>query len=126
MCRFPNRNGPAEQGHSSKVGVCWFYNRRDNSTRWLSPRRLQAEAGQIALVAGDLGARHQEAVDGGHEAGEQRGGGRERDGGGLGHLNPFLETVSDAVSFRRAIYVYQMPVSMHAIAWQHSLSRIAT
>jgi hypothetical protein len=38
---------------------------------------------------------------------------------------PFLETVSGAVSFRRAIYVYQMPMSMHAIAWQHALCRIA-
>jgi hypothetical protein len=28
----------------------------------------------------------------------------------------FHETVSDAVSFRKAIYVYQMPLSMHAIA----------
>src|SRR6185503_2467646 len=30
---FPNRNGPAERGHSSKVGVRSFCNRRDNSTR---------------------------------------------------------------------------------------------
>ena len=28
----------------------------------------------------------------------------------------FLETVSNAVSFRKAIYVYQMPLSMDAIA----------
>ena len=38
---------------------------------------------------------------------------------------PFLETVSSAVSFRRAIYVYQMPLSMHAAAWQHTIYRIA-
>ncbi|RXH20379.1 hypothetical protein EAS54_04145 [Bradyrhizobium guangzhouense] len=92
------------------------YNRRDNSTRGDLRCRLQAEAGQVAVLVGDLGARHQEAVDGGHEAGEQRSGGRERDGSGLGHRNSFLETVSIAVSFRRMFYVYQMPMSMHAIA----------
>ena len=86
---------------------------------------LQAEAGHVAVVVGDLGARHQEAVNRGHETGEQRGGGGEGDGSGLGHRNPFLETVSIAVSFRRAIYVYQMPMSMHAIAWQHAVLRIA-
>ena len=37
----------------------------------------------------------------------------------------FLETVSSAVSFRKGSYVYQMPKSMHAIAWQHALFRIA-
>ncbi|QFI77071.1 hypothetical protein F8237_04295 [Bradyrhizobium betae] len=88
-------------------------------------RCLQAEAGQVAVVIGDFGARHQEAVHRGHEAREQRGGRGEGDGSGLGHRNSFLETVSIAVSFRKAIYVYQMPVSMHAIAWQHARSRIA-
>ena len=29
---------------------------------------------------------------------------------------PFQRTVSIAVSFRRLFYVYQMPMSMHAIA----------
>jgi hypothetical protein len=39
---------------------------------------------------------------------------------------PFLETVSLAVSFLGAIYVYQMPVSMPVVAWQHAVHRIAT
>ena len=125
MSRLPNRNGPAEQGHSSKVGIRSFTNWRDNSTRWALISSLQAEAGQVAVVDRDLRARHQQAIDRGHEAGEQRGGGRERDGGSLGHRNSFLETVSIAVSFREAIYVYQMPKSMHSIAWQHSVCCIA-
>jgi len=38
---------------------------------------------------------------------------------------PFLRTVSLAVSFRKANYVYQMPLSMHLFAWQHATFRIA-
>ncbi|QHP71805.1 hypothetical protein EI171_33665 [Bradyrhizobium sp. LCT2] len=85
-------------------------------SRGAGSARLQAETRQVAVVIRDLGAGHQEAVDRGHETREQGGGGGESDGSGLGHRNSFLETVSSAVSFRKGIYVYQMPMSMHAIA----------
>src|SRR4029079_8354116 len=60
---------------------------------------LQAETGLIAVTIRDQRARHQEAVDRGHQAGEQGARGGEGDGGGLGHRSlPSSETVSIAVS----------------------------
>nr|AWM11030.1 hypothetical protein CIT39_09360 [Bradyrhizobium symbiodeficiens] len=79
-------------------------------------RASEAETGQVAVAVGNLRARHQESVDRGEQAGEQRGGGGESDGSGLGHRNSFLETVSSAVSFREELYVYQMPKSTRLFA----------
>src|SRR5436190_21653379 len=49
---------------------------------------LEAEAGKIAVAHRDTRAGGQEAVDGGHETGEQRARRSDGDGGSLGHCCP--------------------------------------
>ena len=75
-------NGP-EWGHLINGRGCWIC--RPPIGGCGQGAFLQAETRQVAVAIGDLGARHQEAVDRDHQAGEQRGGGGESDGSGLGH-----------------------------------------
>jgi len=48
----------------------------------------EAETGKIAIADGDTAALGQQAVDGSHQAAEQRAGGQEADGSSLGHVCP--------------------------------------
>lgn len=80
----PKENGP-DEGAIIKRSAC------DCRPRAVSAARerpfLQAETRQVAVVVRDRGARHQETIDRSHKAAEQRGGGGESDGSGLGHWN---------------------------------------
>ena len=58
--------------------------------RTLDSQALDAEAGQVAIADRNLRALHEKAVDGGQQAAEQGGRGREGDGGSLGHCCPLF------------------------------------
>src|ERR1700710_644985 len=83
----------------------------------LVPLASEAEVGQVAVTVGDAGAGHQQPVDGGDHAREQRAGGCEGDGSSLGHLGPLL-LKRGTVPLRdlRSIYVYQIPVATDLFA----------
>ncbi len=85
----------------------------------LIPRVSETEAGQVAVAIGDARAGHQQAVDVGHQAGEQGGRGYEADGSSLGHLGPlFLKCGAGPLRDLGSIYVYQMPGATGLFAWQ--------
>jgi hypothetical protein len=61
----------------------------------------ETEIGKVAVAVGNLGVRHQQSVDGGHQSAKQRGGGPEADRNSLGHLVPLLRCSGSLRCFRR-------------------------
>ena len=58
---------------------------------FLQQRRLsgsETEVGKVAVSDGNAGACHQQVIEADHEAAEKRGGRREAERGGFGHLVP--------------------------------------
>ena len=72
-------------------------------------RASEAKAGEVAVANGDAAARDQQAVDRGHQAAEQRAGGKEADGCSLEHGCPLSEVAERFRFVMGTIYVYQMP-----------------
>jgi hypothetical protein len=64
----------------------------------VSRRGSEADAGKVAVAIRDLGALHQQPVDGRHQAAEQGAGGRQYNGSSLGHCVPFLGGQPSAAS----------------------------
>ena len=78
----------------------------------LYPLASETEGWKVAVAVGDAGAGHQQAVDRGHDAGEQRACGYEADGSSLGHLGPlYVKCGARPLRDLGSIYVYQMPVT---------------
>ena len=71
---------------------------------------LQSEIGQVAIADGDESVRHQQAIDGDHQAGEQSGGRRVAEGGGLGAA--VLGKVADQMGMP---FVYQVCALLPAL-----------
>ena len=70
--------------------------------------RSEAETGEVAVANGDTAARGQQAVDRGHQAAEQRAGGKKADGCSLGHECPLSEVAEQFRFVMVTIYVYQI------------------
>src|SRR6185295_17348505 len=84
-------------------------------------RASEAKAGEVAVANGDAAARDQQAVDRGHQAAEQRAGGKEADGCSLEHGCPLSEVAERFRFVMGTIYVYQMPETTGLFAWQQSI-----
>ena len=69
----------------------------------------EAETGEVAVTNGDAAARGQQAVDRGHQAAEQRAGGKKADGCSLGHECPLSEVAEQFRFVMGTVYVYQIP-----------------
>src|SRR5258706_7127362 len=83
------KNGPENRGHSSKVLVRTVLQRKKRRPQKPCIYRVsEAEIGKVPIAQGGAGRGHQQTIDGGHQAAKQGGGGREADGGSLGHCRP--------------------------------------
>ena len=83
---------------------------------------LKTGVGRLAVADGDHGARHQQTIDGGHEAAKQGGGRRKAERSSLGHLVP-LSRLSGSLSstLSRHARCQQQSICLHG-----SIFRIAT
>ena len=79
------KNGPGNRGHKSKVTEENVGARAERQTPILGSK---PKIGEVAVAHCDTRRAHQQAVDRGHQAAEQGGGGREPNSGSLGHLSP--------------------------------------
>jgi hypothetical protein len=118
------KNGPGNRGHKSKV-------REENvgaATRGASKPLLglKPKIGEVAITDGNAGAGRQQAVDRGHQAAEQSGGGREPDSSSLGHLSPlFLAGGRWPPRLSAANLCIPDATAIDLFAWQHFAFRIA-
>src|ERR1700704_1501892 len=100
-----------------KLNFIWHSEAKAARPQTLYPLASETEVGQVAVAVGDAGTGHQQAVDRGHDAGEQRPGGYEADGSSLGHLGPlFLKRGAAPLRDLGSIYVYQIPVATDLFA----------
>ena len=92
QCGSTYENGPANRGHLSWIEIVKARSCGDCLSR--KARRVcasETKTGEVAVANGDLAARHQQAVDRGHQTAEQRAGRKEADGCSLGHGCPLSE-----------------------------------
>jgi hypothetical protein len=80
---------PENRGHKSGGILVVKYSAAE-VFRHRNPKNSQPEIGEVAVAIRGTGARHQQAINIGHEAGEQGGRGREAQRCGLGHDVPLL------------------------------------
>src|SRR5688500_18228244 len=72
---------------------------RGSARQMLRNKASETKIGEVAVADGDAAARGQKAVDRGHQAAEQGGGGKQADGCNLGHGCPlFLKWRSSSAS----------------------------
>src|SRR5260370_23312796 len=89
------KNGPENRGHSSKVLTKPPVAQKARLSETLHLQASEAEIGEIAVAHSHAGARHQQAVDSGHQAAEHGSGGREADGSSFGHCRPLFRSAAD-------------------------------
>src|SRR5258706_16107580 len=123
-CRYDRctgiKNGPEIRGHWSKVLVHGPAQRKKTTaSETVHLQASEAEIGKVPIAQRGTGRGHQRTVDGGHQAAEQGGGGREADGSSLGHCRPLSKARRIAASGLGIMYVYQIPATTRLFAWQH-------
>jgi hypothetical protein len=122
--KFKNETGaqqikmaPKIEAIRRKSNFIWRWQAKAALPQTLYRLASETEAGQVAIAVGDAGAGHQQPVNGGHQAGEQRTGGYEVDESSLGHLGPlFLKRGAVPLRDLGSIYVYQIPAATDLFA----------
>src|SRR5260370_33790388 len=96
------KNGPENRGHSSKVLTRPPVAQKARLSETLHLQASEAEIGEIAVAHSHAGARHQQAVDSGHQAAEHGSGRREAVGSSFGPCRPLFWAVAAYLAMLRA------------------------
>src|SRR6267378_6972384 len=104
--KWPRNPGPLVESISPRSCRA----QKTTASETLHLQASEPEIGKVPIAQRGTGRGHQRTVDGGHQAAEQGGGGREADGSSLGHCRPLSKARRIAASgLGRCTYTRYQP-----------------